>query len=1537
MAHNYSDFIKLNPNFKPTYSLEVKDDSLWSRFVFTSDFERLVRNLSPIFQNDPNKKQGYILTGTYGVGKSHATSVLRHLLWDDFETVESKLNEARKEMSEIGHSLYYFREKSRLFPVILTQKNSINANTTKNFELELQFALEKSLELYGFRESITQKTDFEKYISWISESISNPSRHVLIEYMNKNIPKISYFDDVSDLLKGLEKRDKKALETISELFYSLDLTPPQHTDTVEYYHRVLEELKRLDSKISGIMIYWDEFTTVFNHAGRFNDTTLIGAIQSWAELASSDIFLFLISHRSPQQFIGKYRDLSQDLAFINDRFIISDIKLDKVTAYHLIASSLEISKENEWKQFLESKGFNLDKNYASHSLQENFDNLFKEITPKDEKYIKRTFPLHPYSLYIASILSDLVGSAERSVFQLLYGNELEENEWGKKIGFSRFLENEPESSIISWYTLDMIFDYFYSSISDDNSEYYNNPAVAKAINFFKRSSHLVKALGTEHIKVFKSLVLMESLHAIRSESGLVPSETNLRKAFQFTEISDLESILSDLIDNYLIIVLENKNGERLYKTPYSGMDEQDIAKRLEKIKKHHPFKVFISSNKEIIENSIIKNSDLREICRIKNNHCNLITLSSDYLKSKEEELKNIGSGSNLEIAIIIPENYHEIPKAHSLLTQISKENSNAVFLLYDGDYQKSYERWLKAVATKDVGQEKQDTQMIDDSKDRIKTIVNDFTLDLNKVYVIFRGNVETKTEGLNREIKRCSEEIFYKGFDYRETHYFWKNRSAKDIFEQYGKPNAKNYLFNEIKSSIEKNMHVILCSKEGDSLVNEYLELRKDDNVRISVFYELVMSIRNYVDSRMGKKFSLRQMIQDLKLEKPPYGLCGWIESIIISYALASFYQESRLEVINGNSTTSKECAPIVNAIDETIKKPEKDIYLRYGSLEETGLISNLVGIFNLDEENRTLKEISFAIREGINSAKVPLWSIPYNYEGEKRKSLITFIEKLDSLIKYIADEDNNYQKLVSELNEIIFNLDLEYSPTIWEKLCEKNSLIEGFKSFVELNNRRLMLQYPNFDALIKDVMSNINEDPWLWDITQVIEVLNSLVVDKPPLPPQNLSLSFKEDHVLLTWNPPDSTGPLPTTYLIYRYNEDDIDTAKQIVEVNACSLSYQDKSISPNKEYKYAIKAKNSVGESSYSIMKKIFILPLPPEINLIANNKEDYIELLWELPNNIYKILNFKIYRGIDSSKLDPIVILSGETNSYKDSSAKKSTKYYYSINATNDSGEGPKCSCIPAFIKQNLRLPVEIKTFNVISTPEGIKLDWENPDSEYSLTEEYLIFRESDEGKQETFSSQREKFFFDKSVQPGKTYKYWIKGKNSAGESKPTDKVEVKFLREPPKLNLNIKGDSEKVILEWEIVVDSYDVVKYNIFRGESQDKIKFLDSKNHPSISYEDRSIVTGKTYFYYVTAINSLNKEGDIGKIQSFTIPKPKISVDDINKWREDSKIIAKNDMQLFFSTLKEIIEEIIDNSEVSKEFFNIVHSFVEDEKEEMYE
>lgn len=1533
MSKKYSDFIGLNTNFKPVFSLENQDEALWKRFVFTSDFEKIVRNLSPVFQNNSNKKQGYILTGRYGVGKSHATSVLSHLLWDNFETIKDKLGDAKNEMGEAGHSLYYFREKSKLFPVILTQKNSINANTSRNFDLELQCALEKALEKHGFQESVQEKTDFEKYISWINELGSNPSKKIWIEYMNEHLPEISYFTNVSDLLKGLKDRDKQALEIVLELFHSLDLTPPQHADTREYYSKVLEGLKKVDPEISGIVIYWDEFTTVFNAAGRYNDTTLIGTIQSWAELASNDIFLFLVSHRSPEQFRGIYKELDPDLALINDRFYISDIKLDKITTYHLIASSLEISNEKYWKNFLEFNGFNLDLNYERYELRDKFGDLFDYLGPRDEKFIKRTIPFHPYSLYVASVLSDLIGSAERSIFELIYGEEYEEYNWGTKIGFSKYLELEPSESCISWYTIDKVFDYFFSSFSDGGNEYSNNPIVAKAINFFRQYFHLVKNLGTDHLKVFKAIVLMESLHAIRMEDNLIPSEANLKHAFHFTQILNLNTILLDLIDNSLIIAQEDKNGARIYKTPYSGMDERDIIARVTKIKPHHSFKKFIELNADDIKKAIVENSSLNDVCRIKNDHYHIMTISSDSVKSKEQELRNMGGNSDLEIAIIIPKINSDIPNTRSQLISISERNKNAIFLLCDGSYEKNYDRWLRAIATKDVAKEKQNTQMLKDSTDRLQAIVNDFTSELNKVFIIFKGKFETKTEGLNREINRCCDDIYNKGFDYLEYVVFWQSPKiySKYILELYGRSNAKD-LFAE-KNSNEKKILSVLNSKIGDSFVNNRLELRNDEFVRESVFYEIVTKIRNYVSKQIGSKFSIRGMIQELELEKPPYGLCGWIESIIIVYALAPFYFESRLEVVNGNSTTSKECASIVTAVNDTIKK-STDIYLRYGSQDENILVSNLVRIFNLEESNKTLKEISFTIREKINSEGVPLWSIPYNYDSDHKEPISTFIDIVNVLIQYIAEEGNDYQILVSDLNGIISKFELEYGPTIWDNLFAGESLKNGFKSFVKFHNQRILLQYSDLEILIKDVAASINEDPWLWEPMKVIETLNSLAIENPPAQPQNLSVMFETDHVSLTWNPPEKDETVPSSYLIYR--ADEINSKQPIATVEGNVFSYKDKSISPGKKYTYAIAAKNFAGESLCSLIVEVLILPPPPTMNINATSGENLIELSWELPDSKYKILNFKVYRGPSSSKLTQITILAGETNSYQDISIEQNTEYYYAVTATNDSQEGPYGNCVSAVSKQKIKPPSKVKDFKANLTSEGVKLDWNFSDSEYNLVDEYLVIRENDSGECEQIASQKGESYIDKSVQIEKMYSYWIISKNSAGESEPSEKRAIKVLQKPPQLQLEIKRDSEKIVLDWDAINDSYEIIRYNIYRGESQNSIKLLDSKNHPSTSYEDSSITLGKTYYYSIVAINSSGTEGEMSNVKSYTVSKPTISVD-INKWREDSRIVAENDLQLFINTHKNIINDILDEGGVSEENLKKIQFLMERNNGEIYE
>lgn len=1536
MNQKYSSFVSLNKNFKPVYSLDTDDDELWKRFIFTSDFEKLVSSLSPIFQDDSNKKKSYILTGKYGVGKSHATSVLSHLLWDDFGKIKGKLEETKKEMREIGYSLYYFREKSKMLPVILTQKSSINSNTAKDFELELQLALESSLKKYGFYEYIKEKTDFERYSNWLNELISDSSKKVWIEYINKLLPEMSYFSGVSELLDALDRRDKEALEVLSALFHSLKLSIPQHLDVKEYYSHVLNELKQIDSSISGIIIYWDEFTTVFNACGRYNDTTLIGAIQLWAELASNNIYLFLVSHRSPEQFRGIYKDLDQDLARINDRFYISHLKLDKITTSHLIASSLKISDEEQWKNFLKANSFDIDLNYERHRIKNKFGNIFDDLGPRNERYIKRTIPFHPYSLYIASVLTDIVGSSERSIFQLIYGEEEEEYDWGKRIGFSKFLESEPSKSFVSWYTVDMVFDYFFFSFSDIENEYSNNPTVKKAINFFRQNYHFIKALGDEHLKISKIIVIMESLHAIRDENNLIPSEENLKRALDFTQFSNLRLILSDLVEKNLIISQEDRSGAILYKTSFSGTNERDIAGKVEKIGKKITFEKFLEQNEDSIINSIVEKSNLNNVCRIRNGYSKFILISADSVKDKENILENIGNSNNLEIVIIIPKNSSEIPNVRSHLLSISNTNKNTIFILYDGTYEKYIERWVKATATIIVADENKDTTMMEEANNWLEKVIKDFNSELNKKFIIFNGNFEMKVEGLDREVKRCCEDIFNKGLDYNDYGAFWKQPKnfSKSLLELYGLPNARE-LLNEKKHD-ERRMLDILSSKMKDLYINENLELRDEEFVRRSVFFEIVVKIREYMKSKIGNKFTVREMIQELELERPPYGLCGWIESIIVTYALAPFYSESRLEVINGNSTTSKECASIVTAVNESIKKPEANIYLRYGSQEENKLVSNLKRIFKLEELNKTLKEISFSIREKINSQGVPLWSLPYIYNSNQNNLISKFVENIDHLLQEISIDGNDYQKFLAELNRLIIDLEYEYGPNFLNDIFNEKSMKEGFKSFVESHNSRIFLQYPDFENLIIEIKSLINMDPWLWDPVKVIETLNKLTIDKPPSQPINLKSVFDGGKVSLTWNPPEKGENLPSSYLIYRFDE--TNSMKLLSEVPGTTVTFKDKSTTPFRRYKYTVTAKNSVGESPQSNIEEIFILPLPPQIKLNTEGEENLIRLSWHLPDKKYKVSNFKIYRGVSTSDLTTMIsILDGSTNFYEDYSLEINKKYYYTITAANDSGEGKRGNSASATLKQKIKIPPKIQGLKVNLTNEGVKLSWQkNEEKESKSGFEYLLFRDSCERNGELISIQSGNEYLDKSIQEGKIYNYWVVGKNCAGEGKPTEKTKVNIPKKPPEIKFEINTDSEKVILKWEPLDESYRIVKYNIYRGETQINLKLLDSQNHPLNIYEDTFVNNGETYYYSVTGINSLNIEGKRGKIESYGIPKPFTTVN-INQWKEDSKIIAKSNIHEFFSIIKDVITETYDLEKVPIEYSRLIEVITRSSKEEIVE
>ena len=79
----YNEFIHLDEGFKSVFDLEDDEsDKRWTLFIPNENFHSVL-SAAIDSVNINNPKKPVWLQGTYGTGKSHATSVVKHLLCDD--------------------------------------------------------------------------------------------------------------------------------------------------------------------------------------------------------------------------------------------------------------------------------------------------------------------------------------------------------------------------------------------------------------------------------------------------------------------------------------------------------------------------------------------------------------------------------------------------------------------------------------------------------------------------------------------------------------------------------------------------------------------------------------------------------------------------------------------------------------------------------------------------------------------------------------------------------------------------------------------------------------------------------------------------------------------------------------------------------------------------------------------------------------------------------------------------------------------------------------------------------------------------------------------------------------------------------------------------------------------------------------------------------------------------------------------------------------------------------------------------------------
>ena len=542
----YNEILDLHDSFSPFYVLGEDKSDNWNDFIPTKQFYDLLGEvLNCVESRERQDRLSIWLHGTYGTGKSHATGVIKKLLFAPITEIEPYIDRFNRR-NDLKHKLLKFRENKKVFPVVIYGLPS-GAYSNWDLAIEIEKAVRKALKKE--KPSIIIKTDFEIYIDHIESDESNQW-----DLLIKKTPALNEFVDTKEeLIKKLRSYDKEILNILREEL-NKSQRPITVKDITEWLKDVVNVLR--ENKIAdNLIIYWDEFTSVMDQS----DSGMNNLIQSIAKLSPEyGIYLYLISHRTQRQ--GSNKD---DRKHILGRFKDLNFQMSDITTYHLIAGYIKKKDFSTWEILRD------ERNNSIETLLEQITN-FEDSEVKEN--VRDLFPIHPFTAFVSSLIARIVGSTERSIFKFLNDSA---------IGFVSFINKQPSEGRI-FLTAEFVFDFFLKDFEEEADSFY-----ASVLSRFSNDSKQLERRNKHYLALFKGLLLLNIANRIinigaENNKFVIPDENNLKLMF-------LGSVIFDSIPGFLDFIHEKriilKDVQNRYVVETSSLDITEInnsKRRLEK-------------------------------------------------------------------------------------------------------------------------------------------------------------------------------------------------------------------------------------------------------------------------------------------------------------------------------------------------------------------------------------------------------------------------------------------------------------------------------------------------------------------------------------------------------------------------------------------------------------------------------------------------------------------------------------------------------------------------------------------------------------------------------------------------------------------------------------------------------------------------------------------------------------------------------------------------------------------------------------------
>ena len=279
--------------------------------------------------------------------------------------------------------------------------------------------------------------------------------------------------------------------------------------------------------------------------------------------------------------------------------------------------------------------------------------------------------------------------------------------------------------------------------------------------------------------------------------------------------------------------------------------------------------------------------------------------------------------------------------------------------------------------------------------------------------------------------------------------------------------------------------------------------------------------------------------------------------------------------------------------------------------------------------------------------------------------------------------------------------------------------------------------------------------------------------------------------------------------------------------------------------------------------------LLPTPPSPpqNLAAVGGDGQVSLTWDPPQDDggSPLLAYLVYRG-DSPGGESLLAGVGLVTSWIDITVTNGHTYYYEVVATNLIGNSDPSNEASATPGPPPTPPDPPQGLTATAGDGTVDLAWSAPGSDGgSPITNYKVYRGTSSNGESFLTELGDVLSFsDSGLTNGQTYYYYVTAVNSIGDSGPSNEASAtpNAPATPPGApqSLTATAGDAAVVLTWS--PPSSDggspITNYKVYRGTSHNGETFLADAG-PVLAYTDTSVTNGQTYYYEVTAENSVGE------------------------------------------------------------------------------